>query len=575
MTTLKYFEPSFTGVRTTSGCPVLDSIQITNFAIIDSLQLEFDAGLSALTGETGAGKSILLDAIKLVAGDRADSDTIRRGAERGEISVCFRLSDADEAHSWLTDNEMSASGECVIRRVLHVNGRSKAFINGHNATLMQLRALCDLLIDIHGQHEHHSLQLPQVQRQLLDAFVGDLQLIDQVHQKFADYRVLQERFKQLQSGSQEREQRIDLLGLYCDELNQLDLQENEFDNLLEEYRRLSNAGNLIAKSGEVLAHLYENDEQNIQSTLSLCERELGELLLSDKALTSSHELINAALIQVQEATTELRSYHDGIELDAARLESINERIASCQHLARKHRVEVAALAGLSVTLNDELNTLQSDDLDVETMQQELEKLQADYRFSAEELSLKRRQTAADLSAQITLVMQQLGMDNGQFVIEIETSQQPAAHGIDNIRYLVSANPGQPPKSLAKVASGGELSRISLAIQVIMSESSRIPTLIFDEVDSGVGGGVAEIVGKKLRLLGRDRQVFCVTHLPQVASQAHHHFRVEKNNRQNETSTEVFALNDDERLEEVARMLGGVKITEQTRAHASEMIATAE
>jgi DNA repair protein RecN (Recombination protein N) len=554
---------------------VLDSIQITNFAIIDSLQLEFDSGLSALTGETGAGKSILLDAIKLVAGDRAESDSIRSGCERAEISVRFRLNDADQAHRWLTDNEMSAAGECVIRRVLHVNGRSKAFINGYNATLMQLRALCDRLIDIHGQHEHQSLQLPQVQRQLLDAFLGDRNLVDQVWQKFADYRAQQQRFEQAQSGSREREQRIDLLGLYCDELNQLNLLEDEFDTLMEEYRRLSNAGKLIAKSGEVLAHLYENEEQNIQSSLSLCERELNELLLSDKALAGSYELINAALIQVREATAELRSYRDGIELDAARLETINERIAISQNLARKHRVEVSALPGLAVTLNRELETLQGDDFNIETIQRELEKLLADYMFSAEELSLKRRQTAATLSAQITRVMQQLGMDGGQFVIEIETSQQPGAHGIDNIRYLVSANPGQPPKLLSKVASGGELSRISLAIQVIMSESSHIPTLIFDEVDSGVGGGVAEIVGKKLRLLGRDRQVFCVTHLPQVASQAHHHFRVEKISERNQTSTEVFVLSDDERLEEVARMLGGVTITEQTRAHASEMIATAD
>ena len=558
-----------------SGFPVLDSIQITNFAIIDSLQLEFDSGLSALTGETGAGKSILLDAIKLVAGDRAESDTIRSGAERAEISVCFRLNDADQAHSWLTDNEMSAAGECVIRRVLHVNGRSKAFINGYNATLMQLRALCDLLIDIHGQHEHQSLQLPQIQRQLLDAFLGERSLVEQVRQKFAEYQALQQRFGQAQSGSLEREQRIDLLGLYCEELNQLNLQADEFDALQEEYRRLSNAGKLIDKSGEVLGYLYENEEQNVQSTLSLCEQELSQLLLSDRALAGSHELVNAALIQIQEATSELRNYRDGIELDGARLESINERIASSQNLARKHRLEVNALPGLAAALNRELDTLQGDDFDIEAMQRDLEKLQQDYMFSAGELSLKRQQTAAILSEQITRVMQQLGMDSGQFVIEIEGNQQPGPHGIDNIRYLVSANPGQPPKPLAKIASGGELSRISLAIQVIMSESSRIPTLIFDEVDSGVGGGVAEIVGKKLRLLGRERQVLCVTHLPQVASQAHHHFRVEKISQNNATSTEVFVLSDAERLEEVARMLGGVTITEQTRAHAGEMIATAE
>jgi DNA repair protein RecN (Recombination protein N) len=554
---------------------VLDSIQITNFAIIDSLQLEFDSGLSALTGETGAGKSILLDAIKLVAGDRAESDTIRSGAERAEISVCFRLNDADQAHGWLTDNEMGAAGECVIRRVLYANGRSKAFINGYNATLMQLRALCDLLIDIHGQHEHQSLQLPQIQRQLLDSFLGEPGLVDQVRQKFTEFRALQQRFERAQSGSLEREQRIDLLGLYCEELNQLNLLEDEFDALQEEYRRLSNAGKLIDKSGEVLGYLYENEEQNVQSTLSQCEQDLSQLLLSDKSLAGSHELVNAALIQIQEATAELRNYRAGIELDGARLEIINERIASSQNLARKHRVEVSALPGLAVTLNRELETLRGDDFDIEAMQRDLGRIQEDYMFSAAELSLKRQQTAAILSEQITREMQQLGMDSGQFVIEIESDQSPGTHGIDNIRYLVSANPGQPPKSLVKVASGGELSRISLAIQVIMSESSSIPTLIFDEVDSGVGGGVAEIVGKKLRQLGRDRQVLCVTHLPQVASQAHHHFRVEKISENNATSTEVFALSDDQRLEEVARMLGGVTITEQTRAHASEMIATTE
>jgi DNA repair protein RecN (Recombination protein N) len=554
---------------------VLDSIQIRNFAIIDSLQLEFDSGLSALTGETGAGKSILLDAIKLVAGDRAESDFIRQGTERAEISVSFRLDETPAVHKWLADQEMNADGECLVRRVLHANGRSKAFINGFNATLAQLRTLCDMLIDIHGQHEHQSLQVPLVQRQLLDAFLGEQSLLDEVRQKFDNYRDLEQRLQQAQTGSREREQRVDLLGLYCDELNQLALTEGEFEVLQDEYRRLSNADALIEQTGQVLAQLYENDDQSIQSLLSLSEQKLSLLLESDKALVSSHELIKTALIQVQEATLELRNYRDGIELDGARLEAINERIAGIQNLARKHRIEVAALPALSEELNRELEMLQGDGFNVETIQADLDKARNDYLFSAGELSLKRQKTAATLSEQVTQVMQQLGMDDGQFVIGVESHQEPAKHGIDSIRYLVSTNPGQSPKPLSKVASGGELSRISLAIQVIMSESSRIPTLIFDEVDSGVGGGVAEIVGKKLRLLGRDRQVFCVTHLPQVASRAHHHFRVTKASERGETSTEVIPLSNEERLEEVARMLGGVTITAQTRAHASEMLATQE
>ena len=552
---------------------MLDSIQIRNFAIIDALQLEFDAGMSALTGETGAGKSIMLDAIKLVAGDRAESDNIRTGCDKAEISVCFNLEGCAAARDWLQEHEMSADGDCVLRRVLQANGRSKAFINGFNATLPQLRALCDQLIDIHGQHEHQSLQRPQVQRQLLDAFIGDTTLLDEVRHKYEAYHGLQRRLDDARSGTQERQQRIDLLGLYCDELNQLNLATGEFDSLQAEYKRLSNAGRLLDKSGAVLVQLYDDDEQNIQSMLALCEQQLGELLEFDNALTASHELIGGALIQVQEASSELRAYCDGIEVDGARLESINQRIATVQNLARKHRIEIADIVEFSANLSRELASLQGDSYDLDALQLELDKCRSDYDFSAAELSRKRQQTAAMLSEQITRVMQELGMAGGSFVIDVKAGEAPGMHGIDEIRYLVSANPGQPPKPLAKVASGGELSRISLAIQVIMSESSQIPTLIFDEVDSGVGGGVAEIVGKKLRLLGRDRQVLCVTHLPQVASQAHHHFRVEKTSAEDTTSTAVFALDEHERLEEVARMLGGVRITEQTRAHASEMIAT--
>ncbi len=552
---------------------MIESIQIRNFAIIDTLQLEFDVGMSALTGETGAGKSILLDAIKLVAGDRAESENIRSGSEKAEISVCFRLDDCDAAEEWLAQHEMNADGDCVLRRVLHANGRSKAFINGYNATLMQLRALCDCLVDIHGQHEHQSLQRPQVQRQLLDAFLGDPGLADKVRIKYKALHELTQHLQDARGGSLEREQRIDLLSLYCEELNQLKLGHGEFAALQEEYKRLANVGSLLDKTDAVLTRLYDDDELNIQSALALCEQQLRELLEIDSNLGASHELINAALIQVEEASSELRAYRDGIDVDDARLENINQRIASAQDLARKHRIDVSEIIEHGEKLHRELDSLQGDNYDIEALQTQLDKAREDYDFSATELSRKRQQTAAMLSEQITRVMQELGMEGGQFVIDVDSSAEPAAHGIDDIRYLVSANPGQPPKALSKVASGGELSRISLAIQVIMSESSRIPTLIFDEVDSGVGGGIAEIVGNKLRLLGGERQVLCVTHLPQVASQAHHHFRVEKSSQGNQTSTAVFALGADERLEEVARMLGGVRITEQTRAHASEMIAS--
>ena len=554
---------------------MLESIQISNFAIIDSLNLEFDRGLTALTGETGAGKSILLDAIKLITGDRADSDSVKANREKAEISVRFDLGDHMQARKWLQDNEMASDHECIIRRVVFANGRSKAFINGHNAPLSQLKSLSQLMLDLHGQHEHQSLLKPQVQQQLLDSYMGDHRLTGNVRQEFNDWQQIKNRLAQLKLGSIEREQRIDLLNLYCQELASLNLVEGEIENLLTEYARLSHAGLLLENTSKILGLLYDNDENTVQGLLSYCEQTLGNQLIHDKALSTSHELISNALIQIQEASNELRNYQESIDQAPERLDWLNQRIASTQDLARKHHVPIEQLPELTRELNIELETLVNSEENEEELQRELEQNKSVYLNSANQLSAKRQETALSLSAQITRVMQQLGMQGGQFSIrvdELESETGFKASGINSISYLVSANPGQPLKLLNKVVSGGELSRISLAIQVILCESSRIPTLIFDEVDSGVGGGIAEIIGKKLRLLGENRQVFCVTHLPQVASQAHNHFRVDKTQKSGSTTTEVTALTTDQRLEEIARMLGGITITEQTRAHASEMIA---
>lgn len=555
---------------------MLESIQIKNFAIIEALQLEFEQGMTALTGETGAGKSILLDAIKLISGDRADSDSIKSGEDKAEISVCFDIGGQAEASNWLQSNELESDGECIIRRVLYANGRSKAFINGYTAPLSQLRELAQLLVDIHGQHEHQSLQKPTVQQQLLDIYSANAELLETVETKFKAWRELKRQFEQVKSGSQEREQRIDLLKLYCQELNELNLSTGEFNRLQDDYKRLSNAGQLLETSGQVLGLLYDNEETTAQSLLSSCQKALSEQVQIDPRLDSSHELINNALIQIQEASDELRAYQDSIDLDAEQLDHLNQRIASIQTLARKHHVQTDDLAALTITLNKELEDLQSSEHDLDSITDALDRASHEYLEFATTLSAQRKATAQSLSEQITGVMQELGMQGGEFLIQVETQEGGSSFrqtGIDQVVYLVSANPGQPPKPLNKVASGGELSRISLAIQVILSESSLIPTLIFDEVDSGVGGGIAEIVGNKLHELGVNRQIFCVTHLPQVASQAHHHFRVEKNKSTDNTTTRVIALSESERLEEVARMLGGVTITEQTRAHASEMIGS--
>lgn len=555
---------------------MLESIQINNFAIIESLQLEFGRGMTALTGETGAGKSILIDAIKLISGDRADSDSIKSGEEKADISVCFDIrNDFQDVSDWLSQQSLESDGECIIRRVLYANGRSKAFINGYSAPLAQLRELTQMLVDIHGQHEHQSLQKPKVQLQLLDSYLGEPSLITEVQTRYEHWQSLQTRLADLQSGTHDREQRIDLLKLYCEELNELNLAENEMEQLQSDYQRLSHAGQLQESVGQVLAMLYDNDESTVQSQLSFCNQTLADQLQFDSKLGSSHELLNSALIQIQEASSELRDYHDSIDIDAEQLDMLNQRIARVQELARKHRVDPQQLPALTDDLNRELEELQSSGEDLESLTAELENAAEEYLFKARELSVKRHNTAESLSTQITDVMQQLGMQGGKFCIQVEDIPAESAYrrnGIDQISYLVSANPGQPLKPLHRVASGGELSRMSLAIQVILSESSLIPTLIFDEVDAGIGGGIAEIVGSKLRQLGSNRQIFCVTHLPQVASQAHRHYRVEKNKQDNNTSTHVVTLSDEERLEEVARMLGGVTITEQALAHAGEMIA---
>lgn len=554
---------------------MLESIQIKNFAIIDSLELEFDQGLTALTGETGAGKSILLDAIKLISGDRADSDNVKSGQDRAEINVCFDIQHHPKAQDWLQNNEMTSDQECIIRRIVFANGRSKAFINGHNAPLSQLKSLTQMLVDLHGQHEHQSLQKSTIQQQLLDTYLNKPALIDSVKQTYSQWQQLQKQLNAVLDGSVEREQRIDLLNLYCQELNQLNLAEGEIDNLQAEYNRLAHAGQLLESSGEMLGILYDDDDASVQSLLSHCEGLLSSQIAYDSKLTTSHELIASAVIQVQEATNELRNYQQSIDLDSGELDRLNQRIGSAQDLARKHHINIEKMPSLALELNQELETLNSSENNLEEINQLLDQARKKYLECAGQLSHNRTETAQSLSAQISEIMQQLGMDGGRFSIQIDSNKSEAgfkATGIDTISYQVSANPGQPLKPLTKVASGGELSRISLAIQVIFSESSNIPTLIFDEVDSGVGGGIAEIVGKKLRWLGGNRQVFCVTHLPQVASQAHQHYRVEKVKTTDDTTTSVVPLESDARLEEVARMLGGVVISEQTRAHASEMIA---
>jgi DNA repair protein RecN (Recombination protein N) len=553
---------------------MLESISISNFTIIDQSHIDFNRGMTALTGETGAGKSILLDAIKLVLGDRADSDCVKSGTERADISVSFDLADIPEALLWLQQNEFNEDNECLIRRVIQATGRSKAFINGTPASLSQLKQLGEMLVDLHGQHEHQSLQKPAIQLQLLDSSMAKPELLTRVKELFDEYKALQKRYRQAIDDSSDKQQRIDLLKLYTGEFSQLDLQAEEVDQLKNESQRLSHAGQILESCSSIINTLYENEEFNIQHQLSCCDEQLGQLEELDSSLKDTHELISSALIQVQEAASEINTYRDKIELDPTRLDWVNQRLTQIQSLARKHHVAHDELITLASQLEQELDQLTLDEQDIEKLTLECEHAKNEYLKAAQVLSNERTKTAQQLSAQITQVMLTLGMQGGQFEIQIinqADSGKYNANGVDQIVFLVSANPGQPLRPIGKVASGGELSRISLAIQVILSQSSQIPTLIFDEVDSGIGGGIAEIVGRKLREIAKHRQVFCVTHLPQVASQAHQHYQVTKNKTSIDTTTDVVPLNESQRLEEIARMLGGMTITEQTRAHAREMI----
>ena len=553
---------------------MLESIVINNFTIIDRSQIEFEAGMTALTGETGAGKSILLDAINLVLGDRADSDTVKNGADKADISVTFDISTLANAKKWLVENDLDQADDCLLRRVIQSNGRSKAYINGTPVTLSQLKALGEMLVDIHGQHDHQSLQKPNIQRQLLDDMLPEHDVVSAVEKTFKEWKALKHQLVQARDQSAEKQHRLDLLQLYTRELHELNLKDGEITQLQDEYNRLSHAGQIVETMTSVIDDLYEKDTHNIQSQLSHCVQQLNQVTHIDSSLTDASELIGNALIQIEEASAALRGYSEDLDLDPARLDWLNQRINEAQSLARKHQTDISDLFKLTELFDQELDQLQLSEHDIEQLETKVSRSAEEYLASARALSKLRQQTARQLSQQITEVMQTLGMQGGAFTIQIKAQEEESAfssHGIDTVDFQISPNPGQPLKPLSKVASGGELSRMSLAIQVILSESSRIPTLIFDEVDSGIGGGIAEIVGRKLREIAHHRQVFCVTHLPQVASQAHQHYQVTKRKTDTTTSTNVMALDENERLEEIARMLGGMTITEQTRAHAQEML----
>lgn len=555
---------------------MLTHIYVRNFAIIDTLDLDVGPGMTVLTGETGAGKSILIDAIGLALGDRAGGDAIRHGAERAEIQISFDAAALPAVTAWLAERDLSADDDCVIRRTISRDGRSKGYINATPVPVQSLRELGEQLIDIHGQHEHQSLLRRDMQRRLLDDFAGHAALVDDVCALFQSWQRLNEELESLRRASGDREARLDLLRYQVHELDTLALQPGEWQALEHEHRRLANTGRLRDGCERVISRL-DDDEISVNMLLAESSREVGQLREIDAAFTPAAELVDSATIQLGEAVAAVRRYLDRLDADPQRLLEAEQRIAAIHTLARKHRIEPDGLPMLHTRLANELGALENADVRIDQLVHDTAAQRAAFFAAATRLSRSRYQAATRLAGLVSDDMQNLGMPGGQFAVAIETlaEDQATASGIDRIEFRVSANPGQPLLPLNKVASGGELSRISLAIQVATLRQAGIPTLIFDEVDVGIGGGVAEMVGMRLREIGRTRQVMCVTHQPQVAALGHSQLRVSKLIGKATTVTQIQALSDEERCDELARMLGGVKITERARDHARELMARAQ
>ncbi len=550
---------------------MLNHIRIRNFAIIDHLDLDFKNKLTTLTGETGAGKSILLGALGLLLGDRADSDSVRNGSSKAEISAEFDISKLNEVTSWLEKKELDADGDCLLRRRLGADGRSRAFINGTPVPLQDMRQLGEMLVDIHGQHEHQSLMKPDMQRQLLDDYSQHSKLLADIKNIFVEWNTKKEKLHELQSACKDKNDRIDLLRYQVTELEDLALIKGEAETLQQEHQTLANADQLSDNTASALNTLYDADDSNIHIQLSRQASIIEDMLSTDQSLTPAFEMLSEAMVQIEETASLLRDYKDNLNSDPQRFNEVENRLGIIHDLSRKHHVEPDQLTELTDALSTELNELDNADENLSNLEKEVNKLGTKYQTLCKKLTASRSKTSKKLNKQISESMQTLGMSGGKFEIQLTAKEKASANGLDHIEYMVSTNTGQPFKALAKTASGGELARISLAIQMITAQQGRIPTLIFDEVDSGVGGGIAEIVGKHLRMLGESRQVFCITHLPQVASQAHHHMQVYKHSDGKETRTEIIPLEMQQRVDEISRMLGGLEITQQTIEHAKDML----
>jgi DNA repair protein RecN (Recombination protein N) len=547
---------------------MLRTLSIRDFVIVDAIELEFASGFTVFTGETGAGKSILIDALALALGERGDASMVREGAAKADIAAEFLTTAAADA--WLGVNEFSnEDGGALLRRVIDNAGRSKAYINGIAATAAQLRELGELLVDIHGQHAHQSLLKTDAQRVLLDSQAGLQDDARAVAAAYKTWRALARRREEFETNAKNVLLERERLEWQVGELEKLAVKPGEWSEITNEHSRLSHAASLIEGAQEALAVISESDSPML-SQLSALNQKIGKLVDLDEALKPVLEALEPARIQLQEAVSALNDYLSRVELDPARLRQVESRLEAIHSTARKFRTAPDDLPQAFESLSGQLQQL-ADASDLDALRAQEEKLKAGYMSAARKLSKARAKAAEALSAAVTTGMQELSMVGGRFEVALQTCEA-AAYGLEQVEFTVAAHAGTMLRPLAKVASGGELARIALAISVITSSASATPTLIFDEVDSGIGGGVAEVVGRLLKRLGQDCQVLCVTHLPQVASQANQHFQVSKHSSGGKTVSRIDPLDAKIRIEEIARMLGGVEITATTRKHARELLA---
>ncbi len=553
---------------------MLRRITIRDFVIVDHSQLEFESGFTVLTGETGAGKSILIDALSLVLGERGDANVVRSGAKQAEISAEFEFDPSrSQVGTWLVEAGLDGDpGACLVRRLIDGNGRSRAFINGHPSTIAQLRTLGEMLLDIHGQHAHQSLLRPSSQRELLDAYGGNESLSGAVAAAYQHWSELSARLDAARRDADRLVREREGLGWQVKELEELDFRDADWNEINAEHARLAHASTLIDTASEVVELLAEGELSSLRLLNSAISR-IQRACDLDPGLKEVTDLLTAAQIELQEAVHALERYRSRLDIDPQRLAQVERRIQAVQDACRKYHLQPSRVPPVLLDAKRRLAELDLD-LDLGRLESEVDDAKSGYARAAEQLSQARKRAAAKLGRQVTTAIQDLALVGGTFMVALDRLDSPGAHGAERIEFRVAAHAGVDPGALSKVASGGELSRLSLAIQTVLSQVAQVPTLIFDEVDAGIGGRVAEIVGQMLHRLSAQHQVMCVTHLPQVASCADRHYRVSKAEHSGGVSSRVEELGREDRIQEIARMLGGVKITKATLTHAEEMLREA-